>query len=130
MRIPRPAPPGGSPSLRGLGADGGEAGVLGRDRPGPEQQLLGMAQQAEKGGVAVVAGVEQRLGDGEDPLEKGAELRAVVGARAVGPTRSTVTGTSRHARTSSFSSVAIASIAATASRCASASTGRKARPIA
>ena len=51
-------------------------------------------------------------------------------ARAVGPTRSAVTTTSRHARTSSFSSAAIDSIAETALRCSVSSTGRNAMPIA
>ena len=51
-------------------------------------------------------------------------------ARAVGPTRSAVTGTSRQASTSSFSSAAIASTALTTARRAAASAGRKAIPMA
>ena len=51
-------------------------------------------------------------------------------ARAVGPTRSAVTGTSRQARTSSFSSAAMASMPRTAAAWPAASVGRNAMPIA
>lgn len=58
--------------------DSDEATVLCRDLAQLGEQILVPADDPQERGVAVIVRVEQRLGDGEDALEQGAELGAMV----------------------------------------------------